>query len=436
LAVNSTPVLVLVAASGATTAVKNVAEYVCDGTADQTEITNALNDVATSGGLVQLTPGTFNIAAPITVPISTGIQLRGSGWGTILQAGTGIADYVIKFSTTSGNVSGATLAEFKVDGNGGSGGAGAGSGGIYAKGAVQCLFDHLWVTNAYDAGLWLHEISSGVFGHHNRVTNCLFDRTVTITTGFGQGIRMQSSDENWIANCDFESLGGTGSEPYAIKDWSGINFIDHCCFVSGEEGIRFQDTNGSRVTNPMFDGVGRDCIHCSGSQITVMGGTFSGGGQSTAGTYSHISCDNATDCQFIGGTHTTDATAGRLRSFYREQGTSARNVIADKALVVNGALGTGKIELLSTSTAKVHHVSGYNPVGNVTAPSVPASGVNATNNTGVDVAVFIVGGTVSAISVGGTTTGLTTTPANVRVPAGQTVSVTYSVAPTWKWFGD
>lgn len=30
----------------------------------------------------------------------------------------------------------------------------------------------------------------------------------------------------------------------------------------------------------------------------------------------------------------------------------------------------------------------------------------------------------------------TVTPATVRVPAGQTITLTYSVAPTWVWFGD
>jgi hypothetical protein len=396
-----------------------------------------VNDAAAAGQPALLTDPAvaYLIGTPVTVPVGTGFMLLGQGWGTVLKAAAGLADYPLKFSTTGGNVTGAVLANFKVDCNGGSGGAGAGSGGIYAKGAVQCLFDHLWITNAYDAGLWLHEIASGNVGHHNRVRACLFDKTVTVA-GNGQGVRMQASDENWLQACDFESLGGSGSEPYAVKDWSGINFIDHCNFVGGEEAIRCQNISGTRITQCMFDGVGRDAIHISGSGCTVLGGTFSGGGQSTAGSYSHVVIDSGSGNTVTGGTHSTDATAGRLRSFFREIGTATANVVGAKTFTVSGSLGTGKVELASGSTTRIFQVAGYNPVGNVTAPAVPASTVTATNTTGVDCTVFIVGGTISAISVGGVTTGLTATPATVRLPVGQTIAVTYTVAPTWKWFGD
>ena len=434
MAVTTTPVLVLVAANSAPAAVKAVAEYTCDGTADQVQINAALTDVASTGGLVQLTPGQYNLSASVTVPVSTGVQLRGSGWGTVLQVGSGMAAYGIAFSTTAGNVTGATLAEFKVDANGSV--AGAASGGIYAKGAVQCLIDHVWVTNPYDAGLWLHEISGGNVGHHNRVRACLFDATVTVT-GHGQGVRMQASDENWLDHCDFESWGGNGSEPYGVKDWAGINVIDHCNFVGGQEAIRLQDISGTRITQPMFDGVGRDAIHIAGSGNTIVGGTFSGGGQSTAGTYSHVNVESGSGNVVTGGTHSTDATAGRLRSFYREQGTATRNTFGAKDLVVNGALGTGKVELASGSVTRVFAVSGYNPVGfGVTQPAVPASTTPVTNTTGVDCMVVVVGGTVTVVTVGGTATGLTATPAVVRVPVGQTIALAYSAAPTWKWFGD
>jgi hypothetical protein len=45
--------------------------------------------------------------------------------------------------------------------------------------------------------------------------------------------------------------------------------------------------------------------------------------------------------------------------------------------------------------------------------------------------VYVSGGTVSAIAVDGTTTGLTSGAFLVR-PMG-TITLTYSVAPTWVW---
>ena len=77
---------------------------------------------------------------------------------------------------------------------------------------------------------------------------------------------------------------------------------------------------------------------------------------------------------------------------------------------------------------------GYNPVGPLTAPGVPATTVAYTNPFGVACAVFITGGTVTAVAIGGTSTGLTS--GMFRVPAGQTIKLTYSSAPTWTWFGD
>lgn len=66
-----------------------------------------------------------------------------------------------------------------------------------------------------------------------------------------------------------------------------------------------------------------------------------------------------------------------------------------------------------------------------TAPAVPASTVPQYNNTGSAVVVTVSGGTVTVIAVSGVTTGLTT--GAIYVPAGGTITLTYSVAPTWTW---
>lgn len=67
----------------------------------------------------------------------------------------------------------------------------------------------------------------------------------------------------------------------------------------------------------------------------------------------------------------------------------------------------------------------------VSTPAVPSSGGTVTNNTGYPVAVTISGGTISNVSVGGVTVGSGNGTFNVL--NGQTISLTYSVAPTWVW---
>jgi hypothetical protein len=94
----------------------------------------------------------------------------------------------------------------------------------------------------------------------------------------------------------------------------------------------------------------------------------------------------------------------------------------------------GQLENM-TSASLVSNTEGVNPVNaGVTTPSVPATTVAATNTTGVNVMVYISGGTVSDIKVAGTTVFSGTNTA-VFLPAGSSITLTYSVAPTWVWMG-
>jgi hypothetical protein len=65
-------------------------------------------------------------------------------------------------------------------------------------------------------------------------------------------------------------------------------------------------------------------------------------------------------------------------------------------------------------------------------PAVPASGTAVLNNTGQDLSVVILGGTVTNVNVNATSRA-TATPAYVGVPAGTTITLTYSAAPVWAW---
>lgn len=83
----------LVAASDASAEVKAKADYVCDGSGDQVEIQAAINAAQLEGGgAIQLSEGTFSIAAPITINGTTTVNnprtiiLNGCGqYSTILS---------------------------------------------------------------------------------------------------------------------------------------------------------------------------------------------------------------------------------------------------------------------------------------------------------------------------------------------------------------
>lgn len=74
------------------------------------------------------------------------------------------------------------------------------------------------------------------------------------------------------------------------------------------------------------------------------------------------------------------------------------------------------------------------PRGDWTAkPAIPASTVAVTNTTDHAMWVEIAGGTVTVVKVDNVTIGARIA-GGFRVRPGGTISMTYSVAPTWQWF--
>lgn len=66
-----------------------------------------------------------------------------------------------------------------------------------------------------------------------------------------------------------------------------------------------------------------------------------------------------------------------------------------------------------------------------TTPAVPASTTPVTNASSLPAQVVISGGTLTNVSINGATAGVG--DGTYTVPAGQTIAITYSVAPTWTW---
>jgi hypothetical protein len=103
---------------------------------------------------------------------------------------------------------------------------------------------------------------------------------------------------------------------------------------------------------------------------------------------------------------------------------------------------SGRIELSNmtakTPTVATGHalnlelIASRQPRGIVGPPSVPASTTDLRNPYWRHAAVSIIGGTLTAIKIDGTTVA-SATGTTVMVPSGHSISVTYSVAPTWVW---
>lgn len=95
--------------------------------------------------------------------------------------------------------------------------------------------------------------------------------------------------------------------------------------------------------------------------------------------------------------------------------------------------GSGLVDNTGAITKVIKGNLGYNPIAS-TSITVTASPFTYTNNTGDTVNVFVTGGTVSSVTLGGNTVAAATNTV-VPVPQGASVVVTYSSAPTMTYIG-
>jgi hypothetical protein len=88
---------------------------------------------------------------------------------------------------------------------------------------------------------------------------------------------------------------------------------------------------------------------------------------------------------------------------------------------------------------------GFNPVGQVTAPDFPTAGAGPLiNNTGYDVSVYITAGSqpisiaVNGVSLAGVTVAPKGVSGPIRLPANQSITLTYvsGGSPSWQWIAE
>ena len=103
-------------------------------------------------------------------------------------------------------------------------------------------------------------------------------------------------------------------------------------------------------------------------------------------------------------------------------------------------LVSGNVTVKNVRVHNVELVSGASLSGwhnTPSTPSVPASGTAQSNSNPYPVNVYLYGGTVTVIDYtpsGGSSTQVGTTgPATVRLNPGDSITLTYSAAPTWNW---
>jgi hypothetical protein len=109
--------------------------------------------------------------------------------------------------------------------------------------------------------------------------------------------------------------------------------------------------------------------------------------------------------------------------------------------IVNGSIlgtystGAYKIDSGMEGLLNISDVRGVHIYGSaLTAPAVPSTTVALTNPFPFRVQVAIAGGTITVVAINGVNIGATTFEGPYILTTAGTITLTYSVAPTWKWF--
>lgn len=223
---NARPMHVIVASADAPAFVKDYADYICDGTADQTEIIAAVdlaaplqsrNATMPAGagqrGKVELSGGRFNLSAP--VPMRSGVHITGVGWLTELRAVSLVGGGLLTLASAQEHA--VQVSHIFFNGNYASGGAGA---------AIDFDMSASTGTSGYpstspDAYHHLHDLfldgfkgstrhgirlraSSGSNNRGNIIDRCQV-RNIT-----GHGISLESASDSFISNCHVGTITGNG----------------------------------------------------------------------------------------------------------------------------------------------------------------------------------------------------------------------------------
>lgn len=427
----------------------NVLQYGADntGVADSTSAINNAIAAASSGGIVSLPPGVYKTSGSVVIN-NDAIILQGSGWDTIIRPVSGAQFDVISTPIPASiGLSGYVrnyigVRDLMIDCSSMSGTTAGQGNGIHLYGSRYGYFSNVFIQSCKNWAILSdgdNTAPGSNFGYDNVFHRCVFDLC-------NANVWTVNSEANQFLSCQFKWAGSATAalQPtFATQDTTAM----HCrcsggyIYMAGNvfgkggtyttEAIRLSNSGPCRVIGNRFDQVRNQAIVMNGgnhtfsfNQLGSPGSAISGVPAIQLGSSNNIVVGNK-----------FDTTAGAINATYcisESGGPFSGNIIADNNLLTGTS---GLINQNATSTNRIHHNPGYNPLGHaVTQPAVAASGTAMTNNSGVDCTVFVTGGTVTAIAIGGTTTGLTS--GAFRVPAAQTITYTYSVAPTHQWFAD
>jgi len=228
---------VVVAASDATDKAKRVADYVCDGTADQEEIQAAIDATASTGGQVRLSAGNFAISAAIEMTHAVGLIGSGDN-ASILRAIDDIEDNVVEYCpTTAGGF--ANLRDLEIIGH---------AEGTVGHGIYMCddgeappvgdprdwTIDRVYIRECAQDGIHITANWGG------KITNCISE------TNEGKGAYLTGGTQTFVKGSFFAYNKGDYGVQIATPD---CQFLHNYVFRNEKSGMYVAGDNNVLVGN-------------------------------------------------------------------------------------------------------------------------------------------------------------------------------------------
>lgn len=393
----------IVAASNASQALKDGADYVATGANDQTTINNALT--AAAGGKVYLTEGKYTIGDSVSVPNNT--TLAGAGAGTVITFPNGFGlerSVIVNTDTTTGT--GIGVRDLKIDGNSANISTGNGN-GIYLVGVGSDT------SGSVRAGANItNVIINNLYNGPSLASTVVFDNT----------------SNSSITN----STLGSGN----IYIHGGHNTVsDNYIFDSAQVGIYLDSASNNTVTDNIVQGAQMWGIYLYNSHYNAIGTnrvSDTGGSANNDAIYLDASDNNTITNNTI-----TDSSATTTN-----YAINIAAATADNNYITGNTLGGGSINNAGTGTVYGGQLSGtgnflIQPAGtielmkntNVTGTLSASTSVLApTFDTATGVALNIGKTTATSISIGKSS--ITTTLSSSTINVGTSGSTTNILGAT------
>ena len=409
----------------------NVRDFgaVGDGAHDDTAaIQNAINTAGPLMAGVYLPPGTYMVSRSLV--LSGGMQLIGSGhMASILQLQNGANCDILTTPNDGVQRYGLELRNFGIKGNAANQTMGD---AIHLFGMNECNIFNVYILDPYGSGIHVGDPTqaAGMYNTVPMITNCKLRGLENTSTGHGIFLDTGSSDAILNGNDVgwFSSGGGITLSSHDGSVLSGNN-----CWQC-KNGFYFYLVSRCRIVGCLSDlALQHGYVIQESNELQLSACESRESGQSAASTYASFfmqgaSGQNVGDVIMVGCSAFASQASG-IDVF--EYAGSIRIVGCDVDNTAGG-LSVGSTGI-SAGAVHVSGTAGLNPAGVLTAPAIPASGTAQANAFPYRVRAFISGGTVTAIAINGTTTGLII--GTFELAPGETVTLTYSAAPSWTWFG-